>query len=94
MGNDEKPIKERIFVRKLRDGAYEARLSLSVIGISRMDEEHLRACGYDPFHPDFSSQFVNGIGKTEAEATYRLHEKVEIISTNTMEIRLPERSRL
>lgn len=57
-----------VHVRRTIDGNYIARCGIAIMGATNMDEEGFKACGYDPFHPDFRDNFAQGDGATEEEA--------------------------
>jgi hypothetical protein len=44
--------------------SWEARQAVALLGSSNMNDEEIKACGNNPFHPDFHDNYVHGFGPT------------------------------
>ena len=55
-------------IHRLDDGRYEARIGVSIMGSTNMNESEFKACNYNPFHDEFRDNYAVGVGITEAEA--------------------------
>lgn len=57
------------------DGRIEARMGFSLFGATNMDEDGYRAAQYNPFHPEFHDNYVDGFGLTDEDAIAAMKKK-------------------
>ncbi len=59
---------------------YEARMGFALFGQTNMDDDALRDCEANPFHPEFYDNYVTGHGNTHEEAMTAMASELEEIS--------------
>jgi hypothetical protein len=61
-----------VHVKQNEQGGFVARCGIALMGSTQLDEAGFEACGYDPFHPEFYDNWVEGFEASEAEAINNL----------------------
>ncbi len=56
----------QVFVKKLADGTFEARVGIAILGGTNMKAEELEKA--NPFDESFRDNYATGTGKTQQEA--------------------------
>ena len=70
----------KVHKRVLEDGTVELRMGFALMGSSNMSERELDFIDHNPFHPGFYDNFVEGRGKSEAEALVVLKDRMKRIT--------------
>lgn len=67
-------------VMKLPNGQIEARVGFSVMGPPNMSTAQFKACGHNPFHPDFHDNYASAKAATAEEAIKLLGADLKNVS--------------
>jgi len=71
-----------IHVKKHKDGTYEARMGISLLGTTNMNEAEFEACKHNPFHPKFYDNYTVGKGATAEEAVEDMQNNLQQTSNS------------
>lgn len=55
-------------LRRTPNGKWEARVGFAIFGGSNFTEEQFKACGHNPFHPEFHDNYASVFGDSEEAA--------------------------
>lgn len=69
-------------VIQAKNGEYEARIGIAIMGSTNMNDKQFKEAEYNPFHDKFRDNYAYGIGETEELAITAMKNNMRSIANS------------
>ena len=66
-----------VLVKKHKNGCFEARMGIALLGSANMTEDQMKEARFNPFNESWFDNYVSGKGETEEDAIEALKEDMK-----------------